>query len=157
MRRQLRLCLLVSMVCGSVGCSSGAEPGNDTDQTVQLLSCSGLPKWALGTYSAGAQVQDGGNAYKCKPWPYSGWCGQAGYEPGVGAAWQDAWVLLGPCDAVTDAGSQDARSDSGSQDSGSRDARSDSGSQDSGDGGDGGNGVTTTLNPIADTYASALT
>ncbi|WP_274519603.1 lytic polysaccharide monooxygenase [Legionella brunensis] len=34
--------------------------------------------------------------YQCKPWPYSGWCAQSPtyYEPGVGLAWQEAWVLL---------------------------------------------------------------
>ncbi|ASQ45907.1 GlcNAc-binding protein A precursor [Legionella clemsonensis] len=34
--------------------------------------------------------------YQCKPWPYSGWCSQSPtyYEPGVGLAWQEAWILL---------------------------------------------------------------
>lgn len=31
--------------------------------------------------------------YKCKPYPYSGWCKGAGwaYAPGKGTAWKDAW------------------------------------------------------------------
>lgn len=34
--------------------------------------------------------------YQCKPWPYSGWCSQSPsyYEPGVGLAWNEAWILL---------------------------------------------------------------
>jgi len=36
--------------------------------------------------------------YTCKPYPASGWCAQAGYEPGTGSAWQQAWTLEGSCD-----------------------------------------------------------
>ena len=30
-------------------------------------------------------------------YPYDGWCGQAGYEPGDGQHYEQAWTLLGSC------------------------------------------------------------
>ena len=48
-------------------------------------------------YREGARVERDGKVYACKPWPYSGHCGQAGYEPGTGVAWQDAWAPAEPC------------------------------------------------------------
>ncbi|GIU50586.1 chitinase [Shewanella sairae] len=49
-------------------------------------------------YSAGERVSNAGETYQCKPFPYTAWCAGAAwaYEPGVGVAWQDAWVLLSP-------------------------------------------------------------
>jgi len=41
--------------------------------------------------------------YSCVAWPNSGWCGQAGYEPGlediqgVPAPWKNAWTVVGYC------------------------------------------------------------
>lgn len=51
-------------------------------------------QWVEGTdYAAGSIVSNKGSNYKCKPWPYTGWCkGPASaYEPGVGRAWTEAW------------------------------------------------------------------
>ena len=65
-------------------------------------SCSGVASYvAASPYVAGSQVQNIGNLYECKPYPYSGWCSGAAwaYEPGVGAYWADAWNLLGACTA----------------------------------------------------------
>jgi len=62
-----------------------------------LIDCTGLPNWTQGTYSGGQRVQSQGSAYECKPWPYDGWCGQAGYEPGVTSYWSDAWILIDYC------------------------------------------------------------
>lgn len=47
-------------------------------------------------YAAGDSVSHAGGRYECKPFPYTSWCGGAAwaYEPGVGAAWQDAWITL---------------------------------------------------------------
>lgn len=52
-------------------------------------------------YAAGVRVlaQDG-RIYQCKPYPYAGWCriynkSDPAYAPGVGRAWQDAWLLIG--------------------------------------------------------------
>jgi len=54
----------------------------------------------LNKYAAGTTVLQpkDGKVYECKPFPYSGWCGQwnsgaTHYEPGVGSNWQDAWVV----------------------------------------------------------------
>jgi chitinase len=63
-------------------------------------TCAGLLVYpaGLGTYQPGQVVVNGGQRYQVKPWPYSGWANQVGaYAPGTGWAWQDAWVLLGPC------------------------------------------------------------
>lgn len=51
------------------------------------------------TYTSGSQVSSGGSNYKCKPWPYSGWCSGSplAYAPGTGTNWGDAWDLLGAC------------------------------------------------------------
>ena len=55
------------------------------------------------TYSAGSKVTTvtagGKNVYQCKAFPYSGYCGQAGYEPN-GTYGSMGWTLLGVCDPV---------------------------------------------------------
>ncbi|WP_207001640.1 glycosyl hydrolase family 18 protein [Trinickia mobilis] len=53
------------------------------------------PQYSAGTaYQAGDIVSNNGKSYECKPWPYTGWCSQSPthYEPGVGSAWDDAWI-----------------------------------------------------------------
>lgn len=68
--------------------------------------CSGLPAYpaGLGSYTGGTRVSNVGGIYECKPWPYSGWANMGGaYEPGVGFAWQDAWIYIGPCTAAKSA------------------------------------------------------
>ncbi len=52
----------------------------------------------LTSYKAGTLVLQpkNDNVYRCKPFPYSGYCKQwspsaTGYEPGVGSAWTSAW------------------------------------------------------------------
>lgn len=54
----------------------------------------------LSAYKAGTRVLQNktGRVYECKPEPYAGWCrvwsaSNTAYEPGVGAAWADAWIL----------------------------------------------------------------
>ena len=71
--------------------------------TVKVTSanaCATIPTYVEnGGYTAGSVVQNTGSQYKCKPWPYSGWCngGAWAYAPGTGAYWTDAWELIGPC------------------------------------------------------------
>jgi chitin-binding protein len=48
----------------------------------------------IDSYTAGTLVEGtDGLIYRCKPFPYSGWCKGAAshYAPGTGMAWQDAW------------------------------------------------------------------
>ncbi|MDA9557110.1 polysaccharide deacetylase family protein [Vibrio sp.] len=55
------------------------------------------PQYAEGTqYQAGDRVTNNGDAFECKPWPYSDWCSGAAhsYEPGVGTSWEAAWDQL---------------------------------------------------------------
>jgi hypothetical protein len=51
-------------------------------------------------------VQNTGNKYQCKPYPYTGWCNGAAwaYAPGTGTAWQDAWTLVSSCVAARQSG-----------------------------------------------------
>ncbi|MDA9556581.1 DUF5011 domain-containing protein [Vibrio sp.] len=65
------------------------EEGNTTEP-------SDYPAYQAGTaYEAGDRVVAvDGNAYECKPWPYSGWCSSASYEPAVSDYWGDAWIRL---------------------------------------------------------------
>ncbi|MBU6953238.1 N-acetylglucosamine-binding protein GbpA [Hahella sp. HN01] len=55
---------------------------------------------SLSAYKAGTTVlAKDGKIYRCKPFPYSGWCtvysdNANHYEPGVGAYWSDAWELV---------------------------------------------------------------
>lgn len=53
-----------------------------------------VPYQAGYAYVAGERVSNAGGVYECKPYPYTAWCAGAAwaYEPGVGAAWQDAWI-----------------------------------------------------------------
>ena len=54
-------------------------------------------------YEAFAQVTSpndsstGTNIYECKDAPYTAWCSQAAYEPGVAMPWGEAWSLVGEC------------------------------------------------------------
>ncbi|WP_094711669.1 N-acetylglucosamine-binding protein GbpA [Hahella sp. CCB-MM4] len=54
---------------------------------------------SLSLYKEGTRVlARDGKVYRCKPFPYSGWCtiyspNANHYEPGVGAYWRDAWDL----------------------------------------------------------------
>ncbi|WP_394199951.1 glycoside hydrolase family 19 protein [Shewanella waksmanii] len=55
----------------------------------------GIAAYQAGTaYIDGDLVTNAGGVYQCKPFPYTAWCGGAAwaYEPGVGVAWQDAWI-----------------------------------------------------------------
>ena len=58
-------------------------------------------EWESKTYEAGDQILYQGKIYECKPYPYSGWCGQR--EPGSNG-WEEAWQDTGETD--TDSGSQ---------------------------------------------------
>src|SRR5688572_33001941 len=85
----------------ALACSSEGASESQLGTVEQALSCQGLPSWAIKSYKAGEQVANRGQAYACKPYPFTGWCGLAtAYEPGVGHAWQDARVPLGTCDGA---------------------------------------------------------
>ncbi|MDA9557064.1 Ig-like domain-containing protein [Vibrio sp.] len=45
-------------------------------------------------YEAGDCVTNHNELYECKPWPYTPWCAGVAwaYEPGMGSAWDQAWV-----------------------------------------------------------------
>jgi hypothetical protein len=63
--------------------------------------CAGAQPWRGGEpYKDGTRVTHGtpAHVYECKPWPFSGWCPMAAYEPGkTDTPWSDAWIDLGAC------------------------------------------------------------
>jgi hypothetical protein len=81
--------------------TGGGTDANGTDATGtqdSSTTCGGLPEWFAGTTAQ--QVQHKGKRYTCiQP----GWCDQSGtsavlaWEPGVGSAWQQAWMDSGAC------------------------------------------------------------
>src|SRR6266849_8598569 len=87
------------LACGNQSDRGGAEESSGSVR--QAISCATYQQWTVKTYSGGDRVQNRGNAYECKQWPQSGWCGQAGYEPGVTLYWADAWIPLGACSTST--------------------------------------------------------
>lgn len=92
-----------NLVWTNVGeCSGVASTGRPTNApTKARWSGVGCPKVfdEDEVYAEGEKVKgEDGYVYECKPFPYSGYCGQAGFEPGkVGSAWTEAWTLLGSC------------------------------------------------------------
>jgi chitin-binding protein len=80
------------------GSSGGTTSGGSSSAGASGNSCANIATWKLSTYSAGDLVQSGGKIYKCKEYPYVGWCGSnVAYAPISGYAWMDAWDLVGPC------------------------------------------------------------
>jgi hypothetical protein len=63
------------------------------------VGCSGAQEWKTGTYKGGDEVKHGNPAhrYRCKDYPFEGWCGISAYEPGNGDYWMMAWDDLGAC------------------------------------------------------------
>jgi len=105
-----RFLICAAFSSGAIACSSAADP--EVAIVEQALSCTGLPAWSVRSFQAGERVASAGKAYECKPFPFTGWCGLApAYEPGVGSAWQDAWVEVGGCDGAPDASDCSAISD----------------------------------------------
>lgn len=66
-----------------------------TDHSDDTPDHQSYPKYVAGhAYKAGDIVLGSDNhLYKCKPYPYTGWCAglASAYAPGVGSAWQMAW------------------------------------------------------------------
>jgi hypothetical protein len=86
--------------------SDPAPPPADADPAganpaPAAVSCGDAGPWKGGeAYAAGKRVTHNTpmHIYECKPWPFSGWCPMAAYEPGkTDAPWTDAWIDLGVC------------------------------------------------------------
>src|SRR5260370_24980779 len=78
-----RLLLVSILVALLASCGNQSDRGKEESiGTVrQALSCGSYLEWTITTYVGGDRVKHLGNAYECKPWPNSAWCGQAGDEP----------------------------------------------------------------------------
>jgi hypothetical protein len=81
------------------GGSTGGAGGGSTGGTGGGVGCSGAAEWRAGTYKGGDEVKHGNPAhrFRCKEYPFEGWCGISAYEPGVGNYWMMAWDDLGAC------------------------------------------------------------
>ncbi|WP_271782501.1 Ig-like domain-containing protein [Aquimarina algiphila] len=91
---------LVAIATDNEGASSTSSEINITVQSdTGGGSCNEAQYVEDGGYVAGSKVQNDGNIYECKPWPFTGWCngGASAYAPGSGTNWEDAWVLVGEC------------------------------------------------------------
>ncbi len=80
----------------------GASGGNSELNSVETPSnpCPDEP-WVAGQhYKDGDLITASGQTFKCKPYPFSQWCGMIGYQPGVDMHWEMAWGLEGDCSAV---------------------------------------------------------
>jgi hypothetical protein len=79
------------------GLAIATQPSGDPP----AVACDGAEPWMSdAAYQPGKQVRHGTppHLYECKPWPFSGWCLFAAYEPGKpGAPWEEAWLDLGRC------------------------------------------------------------
>lgn len=90
-----------------LGTCSGTIAPTSSPNFASLANLGACPdEWqskAIGdSYEEGDRVSVGGLVYQCKAWPFSGHCGQAGYQPQDGdsstsGAWKDAWTVAGYC------------------------------------------------------------
>ncbi len=78
-------------------------------------NCGGLPVYpeGIGNYKAGDRVQNNDGIYEVKPWPFTGWANASGsaYEPGVGFAWEDAWIFIESCGSDDNGDGDDGNDD----------------------------------------------
>jgi len=84
------------------GCDGTIAPtASPVAPTASQFEGKGCPQaYAVGgDYSAGDKVEYKGRVYECKQWPYSGFCGQANYEPGTTYG-NMGWNPLGWCDGT---------------------------------------------------------
>ncbi len=55
----------------------------------------GASEYIPGTlYLDGSLVSNLGSIYRCKPWPYEGWCSKPAYAPGNSEFWGEAWDYI---------------------------------------------------------------
>jgi len=88
---------------GSFGCSCsiGQTPGPNCQRDIEVEQCTNadVNPWVSNlNYDQGDVIRVGTQRYKCRPWPYAGWCKLSAYrpplEPGI---WTDAWEMDGNC------------------------------------------------------------
>jgi len=79
-------------------CTGSMAPTSSPDYST-LTNMGGCPEaYVAGTeYDAADTVSADGLVYECAAAPSNRFCGQAGYEPGTGGAWDSAWTILGSC------------------------------------------------------------
>mmetsp|Transcript_21631 Transcript_21631/g.49554 ORF Transcript_21631/g.49554 Transcript_21631/m.49554 type:complete len:670 (-) Transcript_21631:115-2124(-) len=83
-------------------CSGTISPTTSPAYTT-LTDQNGCPDaWEAGVnkYKESDKVAKGGLVYQCNAFPYSGFCGQTGYEPNADDGtefWKQAWTVIGYC------------------------------------------------------------
>lgn len=88
--------------CGSQGCPTSW--GQTSGCTRESQSCAIVPVEPFSSsskYAAGDFVRVGAAKFKCKEFPYEGWCSMAAYQPTLeNGIWTDAWQSGGMCERV---------------------------------------------------------
>jgi len=85
-------------VSGTSSSSSSSSSKNNMSPEVQTSSGSGCaPAYEVRDYIGGDMVEAEGIKYKCKPHPFTSWCGMQAYAPGT-AHGQMAWINEGKCE-----------------------------------------------------------
>lgn len=107
----IKLLSIFMLIFSSIGISLNAQ-SNELNQRISVNNTMQIQSFSeenydyvfpegIHNYIAGTKVLQpkDNNIYECKPFPYSGFCIQWSptanqYEPGVGFAWQEAWLLV---------------------------------------------------------------
>lgn len=85
-----------------LGSCTGTMMPTGSPINVMLVDVGGCPESYIANsdYEEGDMVENVGLAYRCKDSPAGLNCPQAGYEPGTGVAWENAWSVLGHCEGT---------------------------------------------------------
>lgn len=90
-----------------LGICTGTMTPTDSPVYVDLLDEGGCPteyKSGVDRYEEGDTISKDGLVYKCREWPNSQHCSQAGYEPAVDVGgvdhWKKAWEIVGRCEGT---------------------------------------------------------
>ncbi|GAB2516645.1 S8 family serine peptidase [Microbulbifer agarilyticus] len=112
---------------GSSSSSGGSSSGSSGGSSSGGGACT-APQYVAGTsYTAGQQVQNSGNEYRCD---VAGWCSSSAawaYAPGTGQHWQTAWTDVGSCDGNSSSSGGGSSSSGGGSSSSSGGGSSSSG------------------------------
>jgi len=93
----------VPCVIGQQGCTCDSEGDCTKRPDLEVCTLTDVePFSGSAEYVEGDVVRIGTKRFKCKGWPNSGWCSDAGYEPSLNPGlWEQAWDENGECEIET--------------------------------------------------------
>ena len=85
--------------CSSSGCPTTNGQTANCKKTSTVCNDTDVDPYSSSVvYKAGDVVRIGANMFKCKGYPYTGWCSQSGYAPDLKPnIWSNAWDKDGTC------------------------------------------------------------